>query len=252
LPDREIVREGVTVELGRLADYARVCGFALGDTLPLTYPHVLAFPLQVELMAGRAFPLPLPGLVHVANGITAQRAVRVGEPLDVRVRAERFAAHPRGAQVDLVAAVSVAGEPVWDGRSTYLARGASAPTGTAGEMPEVSDVDGPASAAWQLAKDTGRRYAAVSGDVNPIHLTPLTAKAFGFPRAIAHGMWTAARAVAALQGRVPNAVTYEVLFRRPLPLPSTVELVTRPSGGGWDLAVRNRCNGEAHLVASVR
>ncbi|MDT7701402.1 MAG: hypothetical protein QOJ30_3727 [Pseudonocardiales bacterium] len=251
LPDREIAREGLTVDLGHLADYARVCGFALTDTLPMTYPHVLAFPLQVELMACRAFPLPLPGLVHVANRITAHRAIRAGEPLDVRVRAERFAAHPKGAQVDLVAAVSVAGEPVWDGRSTYLARGGSAPTGFAGEMPEVSDVDGPASAVWRVEKDTGRRYAAVSGDVNPIHLNPLTARAFGFPRAIAHGMWTAARAVAALQGRVPDAATYEVLFRKPLLLPSAVELVTQPTRGGWNLSVRNRRTSAAHLAAQV-
>jgi acyl dehydratase len=118
-------------------------------------------------------------------------------------------------------------------------------------MPEVPDVDGQASAVWRVGKDTGRRYAAVSGDVNPIHLNPLTAKAFGFPRAIAHGMWTAARAVAALQGRVPDAATHEVLFRKPLLLPSTVELVTRPAGDGWGLAVRDRRKGEAHLVGSV-
>jgi acyl dehydratase len=118
-------------------------------------------------------------------------------------------------------------------------------------MPEVSDVEGPASAVWQVEKDTGRRYAAVSGDVNPIHLNPLTARAFGFPRAIAHGMWTAARAVAALQGRVPDAATYEVLFRKPLLLPSAVELVTQPAGGGWNLSVRNRRTSAAHLAAQV-
>ncbi|MCW0212258.1 MAG: MaoC/PaaZ C-terminal domain-containing protein [Pseudonocardia sp.] len=250
LPDGEIVREGVAVDLGHLADYARVCGFGLGDILPPTYPHVLAFGLQLELMAARAFPLPLPGLVHVANAITTHRAVRVGEALDLRVRAERFAAHPKGAQVDLVAAVSVAGEPVWDGRSTYLARGASAPTGLAGTLPDLSDVDGPAAAVWRVPKDTGRRYAAVSGDVNPIHLNPLAAKAFGFPRAIAHGMWTAARAFAALQGRVPDAARYEVLFRRPLLLPSTVELVTAHPGASWTLTVRAGA-GTTHLTATV-
>jgi acyl dehydratase len=249
-----VLERSVTPELGQLADYGRVCGFPLGDRLPLTFPHVLAFPLQIELMAGRSFPLPLPGLVHVANRITAHRAIGLGEQLDVLVRAERLAAHPRGAQVDLVAEVSVAGTRVWDGRSTYLARGAQAPTGPAGELPELSELpelDKPAAALWRVPADTGRRYAAVSGDVNPIHLSPVTARAFGYPRAIAHGMWTAARALAALQGRVPEAATYEVGFRRPLLLPSTVELVTDRAEQGWDLAVRDR-KGAVHLVGTVR
>jgi acyl dehydratase len=98
---------------------------------------------------------------------------------------------------------------------------------------------------------TGRRYAGVSGDVNPIHLHPLTAKAFGFPRAIAHGMWTAAHALAALQGRLPGALTFDVAFGRPLLLPSTVELRTRAVDGGWDLDVRAR-SGAHHLRGSVR
>ena len=36
-----------------VAAYARVCGFALRDHLPPTYPHMLAFPLHMALMARR-------------------------------------------------------------------------------------------------------------------------------------------------------------------------------------------------------
>lgn len=254
LPDREIVRRGVTVEQDHLADYALACGFGIGGTLPLTYPHVLAFPLQVVLMADPAFPVPLPGLVHLANRITVHRAIAPSETLDLRVRAERFVAHRKGAQVDLVAEVDAGGERVWDGRSTYLARGATAPRETeAGtDIPEPQAPTGPAAATWKVADDTGRRYAAASGDVNPIHLYGLTAKAMGFPRAIAHGMWTAARAVAALQGRIPDAVTYDVAFRKPLLLPSRVELVTEQRDGRWSLAVRSAKDPEKlHLTGRV-
>ncbi|GAA4535459.1 MaoC/PaaZ C-terminal domain-containing protein [Pseudonocardia xishanensis] len=250
LPDT-VLERSVTPSVGRVADYSAVCGFPLSDVLPPTFPHVLAFALQIELMAARTFPLALPGLVHVANTITVRRAITVGEPLDVRVHAERFAAHARGAQVDLVSAISTGGAVVWEGRSTYLARGAQAPTGPAGELPEVTVPEGPAAAVWSPAADLGRRYAAVSGDVNPIHLNPLTAKAFGFPRTIAHGMWTAAHALASLQGRIPDALTYTVQFRKPLLLPSVVELATERAEGGWDLAVRNR-KGSIHLAGAVR
>lgn len=254
LPAREIVRRGVTVEQDHLADYALACGFGIGGALPLTYPHVLAFPLQVVLMADRSFPLPLPGLVHLANRITAHRAITPGETLDLRVHADRFVAHPKGAQVDLVAEVNVGDERVWDGRSTYLARGADAPAdnppGT--DIAEPPTPTGTGTATWTVAGDTGRRYAAASGDVNPIHLYPLTARAMGFPRAIAHGMWTAARAVAALQGRIPDAATYDVVFRKPLLLPSTVELVTEQSGDAWGFAVRSAKKPEkVHLAGRV-
>lgn len=254
LPAREIVRRGVTVKQDHLADYALACGFGLGGALPPTYPHVLAFPLQVALMADRSFPLPLPGLVHLANRITAHRATTPDERLDLRVHAERFVAHPKGAQVDLVAHVSSNGEPVWEGRSTYLARGADAPAdnppGT--DIAEPPTPTGTAAATWKVAGDTGRRYAAASGDVNPIHLYPLTARAMGFPRAIAHGMWTAARAVAALQGRIPDAARYDVVFRKPLLLPSTVELVTERADDGWGLAVRSaRKPDTVHLCGRI-
>lgn len=254
LPDTELVRRGVTTDPGRLADYARVCGFRIGDALPVTYPHLLTFGLQVALMADRSFPLALPGLVHLANRITVHRAIAPWEPLDARVRAERFTAHPKGAQVDLVGQVTADGETVWEGRSTYLSRGAAAPAGTGGEdVPEPDAPTGTASARWRIPGDIGRRYAAVSGDVNPIHLHPLTAKAMGFPRAIAHGMWTAARTAAALEGRTPDAFTYDVVFRKPVLLPATAELVTeQDADGAWRVAVRSaRTPEKLHLIGRL-
>jgi acyl dehydratase len=260
LPDTVLTRDGVEIDRAHLAEYARVCGFGFTDALPLTYPHVLAFGLQVELMAGRSFPLPLPGLVHIANTITAHRRIDTSERLDVRVHAERFVPHPKGAQVDLVGQIHSGDQEVWAGRSTYFARGAKAPAGEVNGAPETGDVaepggspvdvDGPPAAIWRVDAGTGRRYASVSGDVNPIHLHPLTAKAFGFPRAIAHGMWTAAHAVAALDGRLPDAVTYEVAFGRPVLLPSSVELRTQDTDGSWALDVRS--HNRAHLTGSLR
>jgi acyl dehydratase len=239
-----VLERSVTPDVTHLAEYVRVCGLRLGDTLPVTYPHVLGFGLQVELMAGRSFPLALPGLVHVANVIEVRRPVGVGETLDVRVHAEELRPHAKGAQVDLVTEVTASGEDVWRGVSTYLARGVRVPGSQESHHAATRRQQGgfpaiPTTAVWRVRGDTGRRYAAVSGDVNPIHLHPLTARAFGFPRAIAHGMWTAARALAALEGRLPDGLTYAVAFGRPLLLPSTVELATRADGPGWALEVRS-------------
>jgi acyl dehydratase len=252
LPTTRLARTGVRVDPAELAAYGRVCRFPLTGTLPVTYPHVLAFPLQVALMSDRSFPLALPGLVHVRNRIDQLRLVGADEPLDLEVWAERFARHRSGATVDLCASVSASGEEVWRGRSTYLARGATAPEGAPESDTDVAIGEVRQAATWRVPDDAGRRYAAVSGDVNPIHLSGLTAKAFGFKRAIAHGMWVKARALAALSGRLPDAVTADVAFRKPLFLPSTVTLSTAQAADGWDLAVRNGKTGTEHLVGTVR
>jgi acyl dehydratase len=253
LPDEHLARNGVSVDPTHLAEYARVCRLPLSDVLPATYPHMLTFPLQMQLMTDRSFPLALPGLVHVRNRIEVTRAIRADEPLDMEVWAENYAQHRSGAAVDLRATVSAGGEEVWRSTSTYLSRGAKAPDGAPEaeiEVP-VGDLER-AVATWRIPDDAGRRYAKVSGDVNPIHLSGLTAKAFGFKRAIAHGMWVKARVLSALSGRLPDELSLDVSFRKPLFLPSTVTLSTAQAGGGWDFAVRNATTDTEHVVGTIR
>jgi acyl dehydratase len=235
---------------------ARFARHDVTDRLPVTYPHVLAFPLAVALMVDRSFPLALPGLVHIANTITQHEPLLAADRLDLRVWAENLRPHPRGRQVDLVAEAATGERQVWTGRSTYLARGGgsggSRPDGSAPAAGPDAGPDPEPRATWRIPGDIGRRYAAVSGDVNPIHLHPLTARLFGFPRAIAHGMWTAGRALAALQGRLPDAVRVDVRFRRPLSVPATVRFATTPApGGGWLFDVRSNESGEPHLTGSA-
>jgi acyl dehydratase len=253
LPEGRLARKGVAVDPAHLAAYTRVCGLPLNDALPATYPHLLTFPLQMALMSDRSFPLALPGLVHVRNRIEVQRPIGSDALLEMEVWAENFARHRSGAVVDLCATVSAGGQEVWRSRSTYLARGATAPDGApeAGIEVAVGDLER-ISATWRIPDDAGRRYAKVSGDVNPIHLSGLTAKAFGFKRAIAHGMWVKARVLGALAGRLPDAIDLDVSFRKPLFLPSTVTLSTAQAGGGWDFAVRSAATGTEHVVGTIR
>ncbi|MCD2188848.1 MaoC/PaaZ C-terminal domain-containing protein [Actinomycetospora soli] len=253
LPDRTLELVNATIDADAVADYAHVCGFRVGGELPITYPHMLAFPLQMRLMTDREFPLPAPGMVHLRNVITQQRPLAVGEPLVVRVHAERLVAHPKGAQVDLVSTVGLPDEEAaWHSRSTYFVRGASAeePTDAAPPEPEPHVGDRP-HAVWTVPGDIGRRYAAVSGDVNPIHVNGLAAKAFGMPGTIAHGMWSKARVLAALAGRTDEAVTVDAVFRSPLRIPSKAFLYTAATKDGWDAALRSK-KGKDHLLLTVR
>ncbi|MBO3737914.1 MaoC family dehydratase [Actinoplanes flavus] len=258
LPDVEVQHRGVTVDRGHLAAYDRVCGFRLTDTLPATYPHVLAFPLAMRLMTGDGFPLPLIGLVHVANRITVRRALFAGETFDLAVRAADLREHHRGRQFDIVATATVDGAEVWRGVSTYLrldaARSASGsaavapPSSFTGSRPAAAAPSSFGGAVWRVPARAGGDYAAVSGDRNPIHTSRLGARLFGFPRPIAHGMWTKARCLAALEGRLPGAYTVDVAFKRPIPLPATLRFTATPAATGWELAVHSR---QPHLSGTV-
>ncbi|MFI7020759.1 MaoC family dehydratase [Streptomyces sp. NPDC050164] len=218
-PRTRLVLPGLRVDLARLAAYERVCGFPTGeDALPLTYPHVLGFPLAMRLMSGRGFPLPLLGLVHTSITITRHRATPATGAYELTVYVEGLAPHRRGTEATVVTEVREGGDLVWESGSTYLARHRARLPAEAPREEVRKPL--PAVAEWRLAEDVGRRYAAASGDRNPIHLHPLTARLFGFPRAIAHGMWTVARCLAA--HGTPASCRVRAQFRAPVLLPGTV------------------------------
>jgi acyl dehydratase len=241
MPDIELEERELRADADRVADYLRVCGFRLRDELPATFPHVLAFPLHMRLMTDGSFPFSPVGLVHIGNRIEVRRPLRVAEALDLRVRPGRVEEHPKGRSFAIVTEARAEGELAWREESTMLRRGGGSGEAAREEVPDTAFV-----AEWQLPGDLGRRYAGVSGDRNPIHMHRLAAKAFGFPRAIAHGMWTKARCLAAIEASLPDAYEVSVEFRKPILLPGRVTFERQ----GERYSVRG---GEAvHLSGRVR
>jgi acyl dehydratase len=250
MPDSELVLEDVAVDTERLAEYCRVCGFTMRDAIPATYPHILAFPLHMALMTQGDFPFPAVGLVHVQNRIEQRRPIEATEKLEIRVSAGQLQPHPKGKTFALQTSVSAGGDEVWVSESTNLRRGKGSES--ASDSGPSFDPDLTAEAEWPLPGDLGRSYGGVSGDRNPIHMYGLTAKALGFPRQIAHGMWTKARCVAALEPRLPGAFEVEVAFKRPILLPSKVEFTSGESDGGISFGVRSARDGEPHLAGTAK
>ncbi|MEV5931179.1 MaoC/PaaZ C-terminal domain-containing protein [Streptomyces sp. NPDC052079] len=247
-PRTRLVLPGLRVDPAPLTAYERVCGFPTGeDALPVTYPHVLGFPLAMRLMSRRAFPLPLLGLVHTSIRITRHRATPSAGTYGLTVYVDGLAPHRRGTQATVVTEMRAGADVVWESHSTYLARHRTTapaavqdPHDTHEDPAPLPDVD-----EWRLAGDVGRRYGAASGDRNPIHLHPLTARLFGFPRAIAHGMWTVARCLAA--HGTPDATHIRADFRAPVLLPGTVTYAAR--GSRFEL---RGTGGRVHLTGEVR
>jgi hypothetical protein len=253
VPDLDLKLAGVRTDPEALAAYARACGFSLRDHLPPTYPHVLAFPLHMAVMADGSFPFGAVGLVHIENRIVQLRRIGIGEELTIRVRPTKLKPHPKGRTFSLLTEVWVERQKAWESVSTMLHRGggeapAAQPSGESSPG-EAEDIK--ASAVWRLGGDLGRRYAAVSGDRNPIHMHSLTAKPLGFPGAIAHGMWTKARCLAALESHLPDAFAVEVRFRRPIVLPARVEFGSNADGGEIEFVVSDSKLHTPHLDGRI-
>ncbi len=216
------------VDLAKLAAYERVCGFPTGEPdLPLTYPHVLGFPLAMRLMSGRDFPLPLLGLVHTSIEIVRGAALAADRAYDVEVWVEGLAARPRGVEATVVTALRWGGGLVWESRSRYLARTALAhparPARSAGKRPSrgVAPDPGRCSAARRRRVESRRgRGAAVRCRVRRPQSDPPVSPhrpALRLPRAIAHGMWTVARCLAAhgTSGSAGGSAVVRAEFRAP-------------------------------------
>jgi acyl dehydratase len=251
IPELELVLAKVQVDSRHVADYCRVCGFSPGVQVPASYPHVLAFPLHLALMADPHFPFGAVGLVHVANRIVQHRPIEREAQLELRVRATPLEDHPRGRSFSLRSEARIADELVWEELSTMLHREQrtdAAPVRDEQWEPPSSS----SSSEWRLPGDLGRRYAAVSGDRNPIHLHALTARPLGFPRAIAHGMWTKARCLAALEQRLPGAFSVDVRFRRPILLPATVGFGSAPEEKAIRFWVHDMSSDTSHLEGRVQ
>jgi len=250
LPKARLVRSAVELTATDIATYGRACGFRREQGVPLSYPHVLAFPLHLMLLTRPSFPYPASGMVHLANRIRQQQRLHEGQALRLEVFCERWVAHPKGQALSIATRAYSAGALVWESDSLYLRRAVKNPLGEPWHDGLPLQEEGLLrTQRWVLPADLGRRFAAVSGDFNPIHTSLIGAKLFGFRRAIAHGMWTLGRALAAQQppGGLDQAEAH-CDFKLPIFLPGQVALWNRPvTGPRREFEVRNVAGDRPHM-----
>lgn len=252
LPDTVFRIENLRIDKAQLKEYCRTTGLQFGATVPLPFLFVLQFPLAMSIMVTPEFPFGAVGSVHVENKIERLRAIGVDEPLTITAHAENLREHRKGMLVDVISEFRVGRELVAVQTVTFLKQQR---TSLSDEQrgPAPKDVT-PPPPDRVVSVDLGliRQYAAASGDRNPIHMADLTAKAFGFNHAIAHGMWSAAALLANVDAQLPDAVVYSVRFGKPVLLPAKVNMYTTRVDDGYDLAMLNRRKGYPHVTATTR
>jgi len=261
LPEISIELGQQAIDTQHLNRYQKVCGFAQSEQLPVTYPHILAFPLHLQLLVDKSCPFPVIGLVHVRNRITQYQSLSTSASLHIRCQFTDMRNVEKGIEIDIATYVSTAGECVWESVSTFLYRckhqeavlkssDSSSSTNkkiaivNIGHYTHLHSID--------AKSDTGRKYGRVSHDINPIHLYPLTAKLFGFNTAIAHGMWSKAQVIAACKKQLPRfPYALDVCFKQPLFLPNQADIHVLQTGHGHNVSLTSNNLQRLYLTATL-
>lgn len=253
LPQAEYSVDAVKIDRKHLSSYNKICGYQDLDTLPPLYLGILSMPLQLSLMVNEAFPFAILGIVHIRNTVEQFKPVNVTDTIALATRFGEITPHEKGKLFTFITTAKVKGEIVWESVAYYLARGK-----TDGVVPKAEKKETRLTAKandinvdFDLPEDLGRRYALISGDFNFIHIHAVTAKAFGFKRAIAHGMWTKARSVASL-GTLPNAYFLDVQFKLPVFLPNKVHLQAQKVGKKTTFELTGVKDGKPHLIGTLQ
>jgi acyl dehydratase len=253
LPQAEYGVDNMPINTKHLSAYNKVCGFVDNGILPPTYIGALSMPLQLALMTDEAFPFQVLGIVHINNTIEQKRPIKTDELVSIYSRFGEMTDHEKGKQFTFITTGKVNGELVWESVSVYLSR---TKTNTTKSGAKPAEVQKPAASAsdinqdWVVPENIGRQYGLVTGDINFIHLHAIPAKAFGFPHAIAHGMWTKARCLAAL-GTLPDAYLIDVQFKLPVFLPAKVHFHAQTADQVSHFDLSDVKTGKPHLAGTL-
>lgn len=258
LPNLVYTVDKLAIDESNLKEYRKICGFIDDGRVPPTYFAVLSQTLQMNMMAKPDFPFAMLGLVHTQNSVTQHRPVFDTETTTMRVHLDNLQPHDKGQTFDFITEVLIGEEIVCQCVSTYLSRQKKTPEERAKERqktkndpePKLEPDDNGWAELINIPEDIGRRYAFVSGDFNLIHLHPLSARAFGFPKAIAHGMWSKAATIAQFYD-LPKAYRVDVAFKTPIFLPSKIEFVARQDGHDRLFALYSAGTDKPHLTGKI-
>jgi acyl dehydratase len=252
----ELIVRKVTISAKHLQQYRNICGARDTNRVPAAYLHVLAMPLHMQLFIAKDFPVKVLGLIHLRNTIRVLSDIDVRAPLKLRVFFDTARFTDIGQEYDFTTTYEQNGTAVWEEVSTMFARGNAPPKEGAkrgGIERSAHPETGTSTESLEIAENTGWRYAKVSGDFNPIHLTARTAKMFGFKQAVAHGMWSMGRCLGAAEPHLPNGrIQVDTQFKLPVYLPSQALARTWSMGSGVDIAMCTPRGDRLHLAMQVR
>lgn len=250
LPEITIHLEKATLSPDKIKKYNKICEFNHTLIVPATYLHAYIFPLHTNLLSQPDFPFPLPGLIHFANSIKQYRPLYIGEEFSVTCKLGNLIAHDKGQAFEVLSYIDVHGKRIWEDISIYLYKGKEGIGNILDWNQPILD-DNCIKESWSLHQNLGFEFAVASGDFNPIHLHPITAKVFGFQRHIIHGMWSVGRILALIEKRVPENYEITALFKVPIYLPASVIFRHEKTDEGFNFDIVDNTQEKPHLKGYI-
>mgnify|MGYP000235112905 FL=1 len=232
LPIIKATWTGAQADQRVLNDYLAMLNLGKSANLPILYPHVMAGSMHMNMLSHKSFPVRLLGLVHLKNRITQYKAIPVDAVMDIHSEIASYRLVEKGLEFDFTTVATINDEKVWEEVSTSFKAGRfGGKTNPSKEksFELYSLKDSEKAGSWNVPNNRGKKYAKITGDYNPIHMSPLAAKLFGFKRDIAHGFGVLAEAIEystaiALAGGVEKALRVDVVFKGPIYLNNDVYL----------------------------
>lgn len=258
LPNIQASWSDAKVDSIALKQYLSTLDLPSSNSLPVLYPHVMAGSMHMNMLSHKSFPIRLLGAVHLKNRIIQSKPIAIDQVMDIHSEIGGYRLVEKGVEFDFTTRVKADNETVWDEVSTYFMAGKfggkdnpSAESSFELTKLEASEEKGQ----WHVPANRGKAYAKITGDYNPIHMSSLAAKLFGFKRDIAHGFGVLAQAIE-LSGLVSeetqqNTLQVDVIFKGPVFLDSNVTMKMGAADLGNRFDVYCGTNPKPSICASV-
>jgi len=252
-PTIRVTAQQVRVNAAHVQRYCSICGITPTEFLPPAYLHVLAMPLHMRVFTHRLFPAKVLGLVHLRNMIRQWQPIPIDSVLELRVDYDSLRETESGQEYDLITSAHLDGRLVWEEISTMLARRHLAGKRPVIERGQRNEQQLLCEHTVNVRSQTGRRYAWVSGDYNPIHLFNRTAQWFGFKQCVAHGMWSLSRCIGFGHSYLPAfPIEIDAQFKLPIYLPSDFVFRAQRNDVGVDLSLSTVKGDRLHLSVQAK
>jgi len=243
----------------RLPQFEKITGFARDSKeIPVSFPYALSLSIFAGVLSHSTYPLkPMAGIIHMKQTILQLRPILKNESISKRGIFTAGKNTERGTEIDAITEVyqnnSVEeSNLIGLGVSSFLIlkkRGAQQEDSLNDRLPVTR------TANFSVRENTGRQYAAGSGDYNPWHMYNFLAKLFGFRRAIAQGFWSLSKSLAEMQDHLPKyPIKMEVEWRKPIFMPSKVKLTERMSEdrNTIQFELHSEDGQHLHLIAEIQ
>lgn len=187
------------------------------DDIAPTFPYVISTHIHFALVNDAHFPFSPYGLLHKKEEIITRKPLKKGN-WEMHAYIKNYRKNSTGLDFDLNSDLYVDGVLSWKSKSTVYKKLTASKRK---DKKSSNSLQG--EKILSLVPNMARKYGLVSKNIDPIHMSYISAKIMGHKSSIMHGMWGLARALSDLQ-RFKEPYKISCTFISPMYLPCEVRI----------------------------